>query len=1180
MRRIKRGAGEMKGRRHFGRGGRWASFGGTVLAVAVVLAVVGSSAFGSTVSSASFTAGGVVVGPTRYAKENQSLTLTVNTSSDTQCVDISGAFTGHQQASTPKSTWTFTGLTAPAGDGVQGVTAAASPNFNAQNKCTGNTGTGSASYVLDNTGPTLLPSNTNKTGVSPAPNAAGWNNGNVSINWSATDSGSGVGSGPTPANDSQSSNTSGVTKTATASDRLSNVGNGSVTIKLDKMNPTVSASATPAPNGSGWNNTNVSLLVTCSDPLSGIKTCTGGGTFTFSGEGAHQSTPVTATDVADNTVSQSAGDVNIDKTPPSLSGAPTTSANGNGWYKNDVTIHWSCSDGLSGLAGSCPADSTIGGEGADLFDTKSVSDIAGNTTTSNSTHVKIDRHAPVTNATAPPAWNNTDVSVTLDPSDGLSGLDGTLYKVDGGSQQSYSDLSKPSFATEGDHTLEYWSVDKAGNEETHHTIHVGIDKTPPTITHSLSPVPNANGWNNSDVTVHFICADQSTLSDIASCTPDQVVASEGAAQTVNGTAVDNAGNNADDPASVSLDKTPPAISAAVDRSSNTNNWYDADVIVSFLCSDGLSGVDTCPAPKTLGEGANQSASGTVHDLAGNDASAGVSGVNVDKTAPSLTGAPTASPNGNGWFKDDVTIHWTCSDGLSGIDGSCPSDEALTGEGNSVSAGASVLDLAGNQQDALASVKIDRHAPDTTPSLPSPATPDGWYADSVQVTLNAFDPLSGVAATYYRVDGGPQQTYGGPFSFDTNGEHNITFWSVDNADNAEDASDAGHSITVKVDKGNPTIAAVVPDANGYGWHMSPVIVSFNCHDDESGIDTCTPPVTLIEGANQSAHGQAKDRVGHMAATDATGINVDLTGPNVAGNATTGPNVNGWYKDDVTIHWTASDALSGIDDALTHLTDSVINGEGSNLGATSDAAYDKAGNSSTGSVTGIKIDRAGPTMAITSPTSGSVISIDTSLVSGTVSDTLSGVNGVTLNGTPATVSGNTFSGSLALSCGSNTITATATDNAGNTSQAQVSVTRSCLWVSDALPPIVNATNSQGNPSASNLSAFKIKSTIPVKFRVYLDQARTQQMTNPPAGSYAKITFGKQDSSIDTTDLTDTLSGNANTDGMFRWTGSPDYQYIYNLSTTGKTAGTYYVQLTLFAADGTQLGQSAKQYFVLRS
>ena len=54
-------------------------------------------------------------------------------------------------------------------------------------------------------------------------------------------------------------------------------------------------------------------------------------------------------------------------------------------------------------------------------------------------------------------------------------------------------------------------------------------------------------------------------------------------------------------------------------------------------SDALSGVGGTPGDDVLGEGANQTASGTVTDAAGNSASAGVTGINVDKTAPVLTG---------------------------------------------------------------------------------------------------------------------------------------------------------------------------------------------------------------------------------------------------------------------------------------------------------------------------------------------------------------------------------------------------------------------------------------------------------------------------------------------------------------------------------------------------------------
>jgi hypothetical protein len=79
--------------------------------------------------------------------------------------------------------------------------------------------------------------------------------------------------------------------------------------------------------------------------------------------------------------------------------------------------------------------------------------------------------------------------------------------------------------SEGAHSILYWSVDKAGNVETGNTVTVQIDKTSPTISHSQSPVANGNGWNNSAVTVTFICSD--ALSGIASCTSPQTVTVSG-----------------------------------------------------------------------------------------------------------------------------------------------------------------------------------------------------------------------------------------------------------------------------------------------------------------------------------------------------------------------------------------------------------------------------------------------------------------------------------------------------------------------------------------------------------------------------------------------------------------------------------------------------------------------------
>jgi hypothetical protein len=138
-----------------------------------------------------------------------------------------------------------------------------------------------------------------------------------------------------------------------------------------------------------------------------------------------------------------------------------------------------------------------------------------------------------------------------------------------------------------------------------------------------------------------------------------------------------------------------------------------------------------------------------------------------------------------------------------------------------------------------------------------------------------------------------------------------------------------------------------------------------------------------------------------------------------------------------------------------------------------------------------------------------------------------------------------------------------------------------VGNVLPPVTAPSGDQGIATATDLQVFKIKSTVPVKFRLYLDAAKTTLMTAPPTGSVARLTFGKADATTNSSDTATLITSPADAGNAFRWTGSPDYQYIYNLATAGLTAGTYYVRLTLYASDGTTvLAQSAKQYLVLRS
>ena len=849
-----------------------------VVAVAVPTLVVATPAGAVSVTSAAFNVA--------FARNGTALVLTVATSSDINCVEVTGAHTATQTSNTGQSSWTFN-FTAAAGNGTKTVTATAWKN----KQCNGQSATGSASYLLDNTA------------------------------------------------------------------------------------PSIAGSRTPAANANGWNNTDVGVNFTCTDEVggSGIQSCTGSTTLTA--QGANQSASGTATDKAGNIASASVTGINIDKTAPTLAGAPTTAPNGAGWYQGNVAIQWTCGDVLSGIiAGTCPANGTISGEGTSLTASASVNDRAGNATNATSSPpVKIDRTAPVTSASAVPLWNNSNVTVALSASDALSGVAATHWSLDGGPDQIGTNVA---VTTEGDHTLSFFSVDNAGNAESAHTIHVRIDKTSPTIGHTQSPIANVNGWNNTNVTVTFTCAD--ALSEIASCTTPQTVTTEGHNQAVTGTASDNAGNTATDPATVSIDKTKPTITAARDRAANGNGWYKGDVTVTFTCADALSGVAACSVPLTIGEGANQTATGSVTDAAGNSSNVSDTPINVDKTPPIITGAPTTTPNANGWYNGNVTIHWTCSDGLSGIAGTCPADSVITGSGAALTATASVADKAGNTTLATsAPVQIDRVAPQTTSD--APAT---WQNSDVTVHFSALDDLSGVQQTFVTVNSGAPQP-GTSVTIRAEGTTVLQFWSTDRAGNTELA----HTVSVLIDKTAPSIAGTrTPAANANGWNNTDVGVNFTCNDEAggSGIASCTGSTTLTaEAAHQSATGTAFDVAGNTASATVSDVNIDKTDPLLGGTATSSPNANGWYSADVTIHWTCGDALSGIDGACP--TDSVITSEGTGLTTTASVS-DRAANHTNATSPAVNIDRTAPLTVATAPPTWNNTDVTVNL---SASDALSGV-----------------------------------------------------------------------------------------------------------------------------------------------------------------------------------------------
>jgi hypothetical protein len=162
-----------------------------------------------------------------------------------------------------------------------------------------------------------------------------------------------------------------------------------------------------------------------------------------------------------------------------------------------------------------------------------------------------------------------------------------------------------------------------------------VDSTPPVVTPVVTGTLGDNDWYTSDVSISFTVTDpESSVKTTADCGVT-LLTQDTSSFTVTCSAT-SAGGTASASVTVKRDATAPVATASAAPAPNGAGWNNTDVTVTFSGNDGLSGIASCTAPAVLGEGAGQSASGTCTDNAGNvSAPATASGINVDKTAPSV-----------------------------------------------------------------------------------------------------------------------------------------------------------------------------------------------------------------------------------------------------------------------------------------------------------------------------------------------------------------------------------------------------------------------------------------------------------------------------------------------------------------------------------------------------------------
>ena len=270
------------------------------------------------------------------------------------------------------------------------------------------------------------------------------------------------------------------------------------------------------------------------------------------------------------------------------------------------------------------------------------------------------------------------------------------------------------------------------------------DTTPPTVTGSITPSPNAKGWNNSTVTITWSGTD--TESGIKSC-DDPTVYSGPDTSGINetGNCTDNAGNVGAGNVTIHYDATKPMITGAPTTAPNTNGWYDNNVTVNFTATDATSGIATItPNVMISTEGKNQNVTGTAIDNAGNVANFTVSGINIDKTPPTVSGTSSRLPDHNGWYNHPVVISWTGTDALSGID-SCDTATNYAGpDGTSITLTGNCLDKAGNSGSSTVTFKYDTTPPSLTISSNMtvfPTNPSGALVSYPQANSTDDEPSS-------------------------------------------------------------------------------------------------------------------------------------------------------------------------------------------------------------------------------------------------------------------------------------------------------------------------------------------------------------------------------------------------------------------------------------------------------
>jgi large repetitive protein len=504
--------------------------------------------------------------------------------------------------------------------------------------------------------------------------------------------------------------------------------------------------------------------------------------FAVTGDGSHRIT-YWSTDGLGNTEAQHTGYVNIDTAAPVTD---NTYAGGSAWQTGPASFSLTPTDSGSGMTGGSAGttyqiddgalqsgtDVIVEGDGEHTVMYSSI-DNAGNVESVKTVTVRIDAAAPVTGDDAPTAWQNADTSVTLAPTDLLSGMEGglagTAFELDGGATEAGTSVhvaAPANHANDGAHVITYRSTDAVGNRETDKIATVLIDTSPPVTRDDIAAGPPAH---TDPITVTLSPSDDNGARDVSGVAATHYRVDDGAWQT--GSSVEVTG--------------------------------DGQHTVSYYSTDNAGNDEAVKTSQTLTIGTIPPGASTDDAPAGwvnHDVTLTITpGERAVRTTYELDGGPTQTGT-------SVVVE-------------APATHANDGEHVVTYRSSTIGDVA--EATRTAHVRIDTTAPQTSDNAPA-----GWQHGPVTLTLNAADASSGVASTTYAIDGGAQQQ-GTSVVVGGDSTHTVAYFSTDNAGNVE----AAGSAAVRIDDSAPQVTC--PQA-GRWFKTRSVTARFTAIDAASGV----------------------------------------------------------------------------------------------------------------------------------------------------------------------------------------------------------------------------------------------------------------------------------------------------------------------------------------------------------